>query len=198
MGCVAKVDNDLVLIVRINEDIKKIVRLARKINILALNAILVSRRAGNVALGFGVISDELRSFSKELTTIMSKLTELSYASVQVVSQHQRYHRINRLMTLASENIDTLSIEKQLSTSNARVEVLVNNLREGYQRLQKLVNDADEGSRFGSVISRSLKIEATYGGNFTQLLSQIAVEFGDYIDAIPAILNQLKIYIQGKQ
>lgn len=187
--------NDLVRIVRINEDIKRIVRMASKINILALNAILVSRRAGSVALGFGVISDELRGFSKELTGIMVELTGLSYAAVQMVSSYQRYHRINRLLLLARDNIGVEAIVTPLSNSNARVAALQVNLAESYRGLQKLVCDADEGSRFGSVISRSLKIEATYGGSFTQLLAQIALEFSEYIDAIPALLNQLKNHIQ---
>lgn len=190
-------NNDLALIVRVNEDIKKIVRLASKINILALNAILVSRRAGDVALGFGVISDELRKFSKELTDIMNNLTVLSYESVQVVSQHQRYLRINHLLTLARDNSDAQFIEAQLFNSNKHALVLKNNLRQGYQLLSKLINDADDSSRFGSVISRSLKIEATYGGQFSILLSQIADEFSDYIDAIHPLINELKFYFREK-
>ena len=190
-----KINNDLLLIVRINEDIKKVVKLARRINILALNAILLSRRAGNVARGFAVISDELRGFSKELTQTMNKLTELSYEAVQVVSQHQRYRRINRFIVQTGDYVDSSLLKKQLASSNARVAVLENTLRESYQRLQMILNDADEGGRFGSVISRSLKIEATYGGSFSQMLSQIALEFGDYIDSIPSVLNQLKIYLQ---
>lgn len=190
-------NNDLALIVRVNEDIKKIVRLASKINILALNAILVSRRAGDVALGFGVISDELRKFSKELTDIMNNLTVLSYESVQVVCQHQRYLRINHLLTLARDNSDAQFIETQLFNSNKHTLVLKNNLRQGYQLLSKLINDADDSSRFGSVISRSLKIEATYGGQFSILLSQIADEFSDYIDAIHPLINELKFYFREK-
>lgn len=190
-------NNDLALIVRVNEDIKKIVRLASKINILALNAILVSRRAGDVALGFGVISDELRKFSKELTDIMNNLTVLSYESVQVVSQHQRYLRINHLLTLARDNSDAQFIEAQLFNSNKHALVLKNNLRQGYQLLSKLINDADDSSRFGSVILRSLKIEATYGGQFSILLSQIADEFSNYIDAIHPLINELKFYFREK-
>ncbi len=76
-------------------------------------------------------------------------------------------------------------------------MLKNNLRQGYQLLSKLINDADDSSRFGSVISRSLKIEATYGGQFSILLSQIADEFSDYIDAIHPLINELKFYFREK-
>lgn len=53
---------DLLRIVRINEEIKRVVSVAFKINIMALNAIFLAKRAGNAALGFGVLSNELRVF----------------------------------------------------------------------------------------------------------------------------------------
>ena len=61
---------DLLRIVRINEEIKRVVSVAFKINIMALNAIFLAKRAGNAALGFGVLSNELRVFSKDLRESM--------------------------------------------------------------------------------------------------------------------------------
>jgi len=55
---------DLVRIVQINEEIKSIVAVAFKINIMALNAIFLAKRAGTTALGFGVLSNELRVFPR--------------------------------------------------------------------------------------------------------------------------------------
>ena len=45
---------DLLRIVRINEEIKRVVSVAFKINIMALNAIFLAKRAGTAARGFGV------------------------------------------------------------------------------------------------------------------------------------------------
>jgi methyl-accepting chemotaxis protein len=56
---------DLLRIVRINEEIKAVVGVAFKINIMALNAIFLAKRAGTAALGFGVLSNELRTFSQD-------------------------------------------------------------------------------------------------------------------------------------
>lgn len=190
--------NDLALIVRINEDIKSVVKLARSINLLALNAILLSRRAGSVALGFGVISDELRLFSKTLTQTMQTLMKLSYASVQTVSLHQRHSRMNKLMTLASQQIAESNFRVDIQHSAEREMLLRHNIIQTYEGLQKLLGDAEDASRFGSVISRSLKIEATYGGSFSNMLAQIALDFGRYIDAIPEILNRLNNNLQGKK
>lgn len=190
--------NDLALIVRINEDIKSVVKLARSINLLALNAILLSRRAGNVALGFGVISDELRLFSKTLTQTMQTLMQLSYASVQTVSLHQRHIRMNKLMTLASQQIAASDFRVDVQHSVERELLLRRNIIHTYEGLRSLLGEAEDASRFGSVISRSLKIEATYGGNFSNMLAQIALDFGRYIDAIPEILNRLQHNLQGKK
>jgi len=50
---------DLLRIVHINEEIKRVVGVSVKINIMALNAIFLAKRAGTAALGFGVLSNEL-------------------------------------------------------------------------------------------------------------------------------------------
>ena len=52
--------SELTCIVRVNEEIKSIVATAFRINLMALNAIFLAKRAGNAALGFGVLSNELR------------------------------------------------------------------------------------------------------------------------------------------
>lgn len=189
--------NDLIAIVRINEDIKSVVRLASRINMLALNAILLSRKAGAVALGFGVISDELRFFSKTLTQNMHNLMQLSYSSIQTVSLYQRHMRMSQLMALASQQIDEPAYKNSIRVSLERDLLLRNNTSKTYECLQQLLHDADDTSRFGSVIARALKIEATYGGSFSAMLMQIAMEFGLFIDAIPEIINRLNNSVRRK-
>jgi hypothetical protein len=189
--------NDLVLIVRVNEDIKSVVKLAHSINLLAINAILLSRKAGNVALGFGVISDELRMFSKTLTKNMEALMQLSYASIQTISLHRRYLRMNTLMASAAEQITESAYRDYLHSSTEQAMLLRSNTLQAYERLQNLLRDAEDTSRFGSVISRSLKIEATYGGSFSNMLAQIAADFGLFIDAIPEIIDRLNNTMRGK-
>ena len=50
----APASGELARIVRVNEEIKAIVATAFRINLMALNAIFLAKRAGNAALGFGV------------------------------------------------------------------------------------------------------------------------------------------------
>jgi hypothetical protein len=48
----APASGELARIVRVNEEIKAIVSTAFRINLMALNAIFLAKRAGNAALGF--------------------------------------------------------------------------------------------------------------------------------------------------
>lgn len=187
--------NDLMRIVQINESIKTVVTQARRINLLALNAILLSRRAGKLALGFGVISDELRTFSKDLTTTMRVLMNLSYSSVAIVSQFQRYSRINHILQNTEKASHHQLVQQRLIFSNKKLAELETGLNKAYQDLARYIDDAETAGRFGSVIARSLKIEATYGGGFHQILAQIAVDFSCYIDSIPVILQQVQTYLK---
>ena len=76
---------DLLRIVRINEEIKRVVSVSFKINIMALNAIFLAKRAGTAALGFGVLSNELRVFSQDLRDSMTALNGLIHGCVSEVS-----------------------------------------------------------------------------------------------------------------
>ena len=93
---------DLLRIVRINEEIKSVVGVAFKINIMALNAIFLAKRAGTAALGFGVLSNELRVFSQDLRDGMSALTGLIHSCVNEVSLVLQDIRHTRLLRLAVE------------------------------------------------------------------------------------------------
>lgn len=189
--------NDLALIVRINEDIKVVVKLARSINILALNAILLARKAGDVALGFGVISGELRTFSKILTKNMEALMALSYSSIETVSSQQRRFRMTSLMQRALAEINSERVHLLLPHPEAEPAKQDDTLSM-FDRLQSLLLEADEASRFGCVISRALKIEATYGGECREMLTQIALDFSLLIDAIPEVIKRINTNVSGKK
>ena len=188
--------NDLARIVTINEEIKAVVVRAHRINLLALNAILLSRRAGGVAVGFGVISQELRGFSRNLMQNMQALMNLSFDSIQIVSKHQRYARINDLIHQATELAQYANVTERFALAEERFRQLRLAFSDTYRKLESLVLDADEAARFGDVISRSLKIEAAYGGPYRTLLGEIAKQFSEFINDIPVLLKALSQQVQG--
>ena len=193
-----KKSNDLVRMVNLNEHIKAVVYLASRINLLALNSILMARQAGGFALGFGVIAHELREFSKELTLIMSNLMAVSGAAVNAVSQCQKQRRLESLLQRADSASPAGVLSQQLLIAANHRQEFDQALHAAYQHLNVFLEDADKHGRFGSVIARSLKIEATYSGQYRSTLTEVAQQFDQYIESVPTRINQLKRYLDNMQ
>jgi len=81
---------------RINEEIKSVVATAFKINLMAMNAIFLAKRAGQAALGFSVLSNELRRFATDLQQQMEVLRQMTHGSVASVTALVKTERLNRL------------------------------------------------------------------------------------------------------
>ena len=115
---------DLLRIVRINEEIKSVVAVAFKINIMALNAIFLAKRAGTAARGFGVLSNELRVFSQDLRDCMASLNGLIHGCVTEVSlvlqdiRHTRLLREAVALSPLTRMVDVLA-ERELKMSGTR-------------------------------------------------------------------------------
>jgi len=62
---------NLNLAIAINENLKKVIEISNQINIVAMNAILIAKRAGQQSSGFRVVAMELRLFSQKIEEIMS-------------------------------------------------------------------------------------------------------------------------------
>lgn len=171
--------------VRLNEGIKGVVLIAFQINIMALNAILLSHRAGEVALGFGVISKELRTLSVELTRLMQALSTDAYLAVNLISDQLRRERRQQLLQTTqaqlqrpSAALDTIVAERQ-----ALFQERAQQVREVRLRLLDRLEEARKLCQFGTAISRSAKIEAAYGREYGRALAEVSQEFDQKIQTI---------------
>ncbi|WP_240327658.1 methyl-accepting chemotaxis protein [Dechloromonas sp. HYN0024] len=182
---------DLLRIVRINEEIKSIVGVAFKINIMALNAIFLAKRAGTAARGFGVLSNELRVFSQDLRDSMAGLTALIHACVAEVSLVLQDIRHTRLLRQAVETsrvgrlTEVLAERERKSTEHAQHLV---GLR---KQLKRALDDAFQLVELGGMLAKSAKIEAAYGQAFAVPLSQVSGEFDGVVEEIRASLEALR-------
>lgn len=186
-------ERNLLGIVRINEQIKQVVGLAFSINLLALNALVVSRQAGSAALGFAVISSELRRFSCELADAMGQLSNLSFKLVNLMSEDVRKGRKHGLLRRALEGTHTV-YAGHLQVSLEAMQHSDRQLGQHFEQLHEHFDQAAISVRLGTIIARSLKIEATYGGDHETMLAQLALEFDRYIDRIPKLLSELKHFL----
>jgi methyl-accepting chemotaxis protein len=181
-------------IVRTNEEIKSVVATAFKINLMAMNAIFLAKRAGQTALGFGVLSNELRRFAMDLQKQMSQLREMTYGSVTTVTALVKQARVNRVLERArkeSAGTGRIIIDEFMRTRHglafARQREQIAALN---RRLSQMIADTTQLVELGSVLARSAKIEAAYGGPFSQALMQVSSDFERTIGEIQRSLESL--------
>lgn len=181
-------------IVRINEEIKSVVATAFKINLMAMNAIFLAKRAGQTALGFGVLSNELRRFAMDLQKQMTQLREMTYGSVATVTALVKQARLNRVLDRARKestgvgrNLIDEFMRTRYSAAFARQREQIAALN---RRLSQMIADTTQLVELGSVLARSAKIEAAYGGPFSTALMQVSSDFERTIGDIQRSLENL--------
>ncbi|MFO1318880.1 MAG: hypothetical protein U1F52_04650 [Burkholderiales bacterium] len=183
-------------VVSMNEEIKRVIETAFRVNVMALNAILLARRAGVVARGFGVLSNELREFVHQLEASMRRLQDLTADTVTAVSEDARRRRLQRTLQvtaaeLAGKSAGRASImDTVLAAQNRWTEARRDRLGALNQSLLLSLSDADQLAQFGAVLARTAKIEAAYGGDFAGSLTEVASEFGNTIQKILTSLETL--------
>ncbi len=182
---------DLLRIVRINEQIKVVVGVSFKINIMALNAIFLAKRAGTAALGFGVLSNELRVFSQDLRNCMASLTTLIHDCVNEVSVVLQDIRHTRLLREAAQMAPDSAAVRVLAQREAENEKHDQQLASLRKQLKRALEDAFQMVELGGVLAKSAKIEAAYGQTFAVPLAQVSGEFDGIVEEIRSSLESLR-------
>lgn len=181
-------------IVRINEEIKKVIATAFTINLMAMNAIFLAKRAGTAALGFGVWSNELRRFAIDLQKQMAILSEMTYDSVSMVTALLKQARLNQMLENTAGLCNGLGKSLVKDVLQSRLNgVLAERRAESNaitRRLSQMLADTVQLVELGSVLARSAKIEAAYGGNLSVSLTQVSSDFERSIGEIQGSLEKL--------
>jgi len=180
-------------IVQCNEEIKAVIHTAFGIGVTALNAILLARRAGNAAVGFGVLSDELRQFARELARQMTDLRKLTESLVGTVTALVKEARFLAILARIEPTRD--DIGAVVDRVRGHQEQAVSSQREALHRLRRmlaqLTGDLQPLVQLGTVLARSARIEAAYGGAFAPELTQVALEFSATILDIQQSIDALR-------
>lgn len=182
-------------IVRINEEIKTVVKTAYRINLMAMNAIFLAKRAGQSALGFGVLSNELRRFATDLEQQMIALGQATSGSVVTVTAMVKEARMVKVFEraraqsegLGREIIDDSLRRRHGTTLSDRLDQVAALNR----NLVMMIESTASLVEMGGVLARSAKIEAAYGGAFSQSLKQVSSDFEGTIGEIRKSLDSLK-------
>lgn len=178
-------------IVTLNEGIKSIVRAAFNINLLAINAILVAKKLGDAVSGFRVISSELRGLTDQLKHSMARLVQNSHELVVLTSTLLKDGRILHAFNLTKNKYPELPfIDQTLSQINSKFDSHQQTLRKTVHDLASELSDAHRICLFGSIISKSAKIEAAYTDTENRALANVSQLFADEIALILPTIEDL--------
>lgn len=179
--------------VKANEDVKKVIRISSEINLVAINAMLVAKRSGERSRGFGVVSSELRLFSRKLESAMARLGTLIFGLVRDASAMQKQSRGRRhlLNTMAQSGRVKELVEPVLMRKEDAVRKTGHIIETNWQTLQFHLARTLQLCETGNALVRSAKIEAVYGGDMSMTLGQVATQIEEAVNEILATLKQLQ-------
>lgn len=186
--------HNLLSVIFVTEHVKTVVLSAHKINLLALNAMLLSKRSGQAAVGFGVISNELRAFSRELARCMKALDQIAFDSLEKISVLHKQQRLNALLAQAASESAPLgakALEAYQTRFTGYRDETESRLLQHDQQFAVELEEAGRLGEYGDVIARFAKIEAAYGNAFAGQLMEIAQEFNTLIRAVMPLIQSLK-------
>lgn len=180
----------------LNEEIKKIQKIAEGISLTAVNAALVARQAGDKAAGFRVVARELRTSSDRMAGAMGNLANLIYRLVFSTARGQNLVRRMKSLSVAAMSSEHahLSIAVACQKSKDDLDECLRSIRVQAHELQHAVSRTGKQCAGGVVIARAATIEAAYGGVMRPLLRQIAMHLEAKITKMNAGIRQ----VQGQE
>jgi methyl-accepting chemotaxis protein len=176
-------------VVRISEEIKQVVSASREINIVAINALLTARQAGERSRGFAVVARETRQLAARLDAAMGQLDGHITRLVDVMARQMRERRqrnyVERALTTVPEQA---GLQRACEALRRRDAGLDRNVETEWFQLERDARHALMLAEMGSVLARSAKIEAVHGQAMAPVLKHVA----EQIEAtIEVIVSQLK-------
>lgn len=163
--------------VRINEEIRQVVRISSGINLTAINAMLVAKRSGECSRGYGVVSGELRSFSGKLEALMDETRMLISGMLGdmawLLKQGRSMEQMDRAMRMSQRTAELLGeVMEKKDHAASRMRERMRGLGDKLGRQTAIALKLCQG---GQALARSAKIEAVYGGEMAGTLEQVSIE-----------------------
>lgn len=177
--------------VAISEEIKRVVQAASEINIVAINANLIAKRAGVSARGFGVVSSELRLFSLLLNDTMAEMAGRMARIVFGSANLLKMERESAFLAKASAKY----MDGPMAILDRKLDVVRASLESDNLILGRQVMLSIRAAKTAEALVRSAKIEAVHGGGLEANLSQVATRIEASIALISDILGALRRWVE---
>lgn len=184
--------------VRISKQIRQVIDASHQLNYVALNALLVSHKAGTRALGFSVVARELRVMARDLEKSMSQLdTVIIHLVGSVASMIGGSHQLNYMHTAASA-CATLppGMARTLTRMRQRADERQAHTARDWEILSQHFSRALRLSDLGGALSRNAKVEAVHGGAMAGALKLVAEQVEANVDHVINRLRELRTLINA--
>lgn len=189
--------SSLIQAVRINNEIRQVVEASRQVNYVALNALLISRKAGARSLGFAVVARELRTLSRDLEKSMSQLDAVIGDLVTGVASMIGRGRLLDYMGAAAAACTRPPdcMVRTLSGMRRFVEGRQVDVERDWEILSRHFTQALRLSELGGILSRNAKVEAAHGGEMAGALRQVAEQIETSVNQVIGLLRGLRALIR---
>lgn len=187
-----QVISDLSKSVAINQGLKHVVDISHQINLVAMNAILVAKRAGAQSAGFKVVAMELRLFSQKMEDSMAKLSSMIFQLVRRIAALRKLEKNLRSITVTIQK--NAESAHQFGDAFTLKQDAYLQLQEATDQewctLEKEILRSLNLCSSGAMLTHNARIEAAYGGSMLTDMQQVAARIEDIMSQAIFHLKQL--------
>ena len=186
-------------VVRLNEAAKQLMARSTRVDLLALDAMVQSKRGGGSLRGFDEVSSQMRLWSRELLQQLGELGVLSASLLRQTSLRSKQMRKLDLLSLAAKESNNEALRSAHERLQREHEALCSALQADARRTQNLLSDIDQLGMMAIVLSRSAMIEAASGDEQQrEQLSKVSVEFYQHSESVLQIIKSALTSTRGGQ
>jgi hypothetical protein len=183
-------------VVALNEAAKGLLALSYQVNLLAIDAMLQSKRGGGDLRGFDEVSSQMRSWSRDLHERLERLSGHCSEVVGRTSLYCKQAHILQLLEAAARQSTGESLQAACGQRGDEQQALAAEVDRDWRRVRAQLDDLNQLGTMAVVLSRSAMIEASTGtAEQRLLLTQVSQEFSRHsnvaVQTIRDILKQLR-------
>lgn len=179
----------------ISTQLRGIINISRAISLAATNATLLAKRAETRAVGFEVVSRDLRDFSlkiDELVRVLAEETQGIAQEVAVLSESSRF-----MTYLCQVNTDKVVIQEAIHRRESLESDTQIRLMERVSKLLILIGKAERLCATGDMLTRLGLIEAVDGGMMRSSLQLVSSEVAESIARILVMIKVMQARLTNK-
>ncbi|HTQ03281.1 MAG TPA: hypothetical protein VMI54_05470 [Polyangiaceae bacterium] len=185
-------------VVALSEASKALLARSFKVNLLALDAMVQSKRGGGNLRGFDEVSSQMRLWSRDLHRDLQQLearTRNLVARTSLVRKEKHTIDLLRAAALASRNSALLAAYE---ARGERHEALERELAGDWRAVREMLGDLDQLGLMAIVLSRSAMIEASSGSQAQrEQLSSVSREFYRNSEAVTETIKTVLKTVDGR-